>query len=209
MIMSATRSKGCPAPFERSAAMAERRGSPPTSQKPRFYAGFTILFLSCEYPTRVSLATGRSEQSALTPGPRANAGISFSFGQRPGAPAIAMVIKQRCAIGRQPDDICSFRALLPLTRSGPGSKGRRGHTSGNGSADPPRGLIYCAAERIGACPFKKRRTRSIVRCLSSSDSFHGNIVISAFGASEATSIEVCSGCPVRHRAAPALACGSS
>jgi hypothetical protein len=31
----------------------------------------------------------------------------------------------------------------------------------------PRGLIYCAASRIGACPFKKRRTRSIVRCLSS------------------------------------------
>jgi hypothetical protein len=54
---------------------------------------------------------------------------------------------------------------------------------------------YCAAARIGTCAFKKRRTRSIVRCFSSSGSFHGNTVISAFGASEATSIEVCSGCP--------------
>jgi hypothetical protein len=32
---------------------------------------------------------------------------------------------------------------------------------------------YCAAARIGMCAFKKRRTRSIVRCLSSSGSFHG------------------------------------
>src|SRR6266478_5326340 len=60
---------------------------------------------------------------------------------------------------------------------------------------PPYGLIYCAAARIGTCAFKKRRTRSIVRCFSSSGSFHGYTVISAFGASEATSIEVCSGCP--------------
>jgi len=45
------------------------------------------------------------------------------------------------------------------------------------------------------CAFRKRRTRSIVRCVNSSGSFHGNTVISAFGASEATSIEVCSGCP--------------
>src|SRR5262249_44693251 len=32
---------------------------------------------------------------------------------------------------------------------------------------------YCAAARIGMCAFKKRRTRSIERCLSSSGSFHG------------------------------------
>jgi signal transduction protein with GAF and PtsI domain len=32
---------------------------------------------------------------------------------------------------------------------------------------------YCAAARIGMCVFKKWRTRSIVRCLSSSGSFHG------------------------------------
>jgi len=32
---------------------------------------------------------------------------------------------------------------------------------------------YCAAVRIGMCAFKNRRTRSIVRCLSSSGSFHG------------------------------------
>jgi hypothetical protein len=57
------------------------------------------------------------------------------------------------------------------------------------------GLTYCAAARIGTCAFKKLRTRLMVRCFSSSGSFHGNTVISAFGASEATSIEVCSGCP--------------
>jgi hypothetical protein len=32
---------------------------------------------------------------------------------------------------------------------------------------------YCAAARIGMSAFKKWRTRSIVRCLSSSGSFHG------------------------------------
>jgi hypothetical protein len=50
-----------------------------------------------------------------------------------------------------------------------------------------------AAARIGTWAFKKRRTRSIVRCCSASGSFHGDTVISAFGASEATAIEVCSG----------------
>src|ERR1700740_705149 len=67
--------------------------------------------------------------------------------------------------------------------------------------DPPLGLTYCAAGAyrrktlFGTCVVRKRRTRSIVRCFRSSGSFHGNTVISAFGASEATSIEVCSGCP--------------
>jgi hypothetical protein len=41
------------------------------------------------------------------------------------------------------------------------------------------------------CAWRKRRTRSIVRCFSSSGSFHGNTVISALGASEATSVEAC------------------
>jgi hypothetical protein len=82
-----------------------------------------------------------------------------------------------------------------LTHSGPRSKGGCGHTSGNASADPPYGLPYCAAAGIGTCAFNKLRTRLIVRCLSSSGSFHGNTVISAFGASEGTSIEVCRGCP--------------
>src|ERR1700751_1633947 len=56
--------------------------------------------------------------------------------------------------------------------------------------DPPLGLTYCAAGAyrrktlFGTCVVKKRRTRSIVRCFSSSGSFHGNTVISAFGASE-------------------------
>ena len=59
----------------------------------------------------------------------------------------------------------------------------------------PSGVVYCAAARIGMCDRRKRRTRSIVCCFSSSGSFHGNTVISALGAKEATSIDVCSGCP--------------
>src|SRR6516164_1038354 len=54
---------------------------------------------------------------------------------------------------------------------------------------------YWAAARIGMCDLRNVRTRLIVRCFNSSGSFHGNTVISAFGASDATSIEVCSGCP--------------
>lgn len=40
-------------------------------------------------------------------------------------------------------------------------------------------LAYRAAARIGMCPLRKRRTRSIVRCVSSSGSFYGNTVITA------------------------------
>ena len=109
----------------------------------------------------------------------------------------------------------SIRALPVVTRCGPRSRGGRGQTSGNGSADPPHGLTYCAAGAyrrkvlFGTCAFRKPRTRLIVRCFNSSGSFHGNTVISAFGASEATSIEVAADAPVRHPAAPASACGSS
>src|ERR1700736_354187 len=53
---------------------------------------------------------------------------------------------------------------------------------------------YCAAARIGICDLRKVRTRLIVRALSSGGSRHGKTVISAFGASDATSIEVWSGC---------------
>src|SRR6516162_11024208 len=53
---------------------------------------------------------------------------------------------------------------------------------------------YCAAARIGMCDLRKPRTRLIVRALSSGGSRHGKTVVSAFGASEATSIEVCNGC---------------
>src|SRR5690349_14033892 len=53
---------------------------------------------------------------------------------------------------------------------------------------------YCAAARSGRCDFRKVRTFWIMRCRSSSGSRHGKTVISEFGASEATSIEVCSGC---------------
>lgn len=52
---------------------------------------------------------------------------------------------------------------------------------------------YCAAAFIGTCALRKRRTLPIVRSFSSGGSRHGNTVISALGASEATSIEVCSG----------------
>src|SRR5262249_45951318 len=57
-----------------------------------------------------------------------------------------------------------------------------------------RGALYCAAAAIGTCARRKLRTRLIVRSFSSAGSRHGKTVISAFGASEATSIEVCSGC---------------
>ena len=40
-------------------------------------------------------------------------------------------------------------------------------------AQPLYRVAYCAAARIGTCAFKKLRTRPIVRCLSSSGSFHG------------------------------------
>src|SRR6266851_10013622 len=53
---------------------------------------------------------------------------------------------------------------------------------------------YCAAARIGICELRKVRTRLIVRALSSGGSRHGKTVISEFDASDATSIEVCSGC---------------
>src|SRR4051812_43998769 len=56
-----------------------------------------------------------------------------------------------------------------------------------------RGGSYCAAARIGMCDFRKLRTLSIVRSFSSGGSRHGKTVISELGASEATSIEVCSG----------------
>src|SRR5436305_14019855 len=51
-----------------------------------------------------------------------------------------------------------------------------------------------AAAFIGMFAFRKLRTLLIMRCLSSSGSRHGKTVMSEFGASEATSIEVCSGC---------------
>jgi len=60
-------------------------------------------------------------------------------------------------------------------------------------ADPAE-AGYCAAARIGMCAFRKLRTLLIMRCRSSSGSRHGKTVISAFGARDATSIEVCSGC---------------
>src|SRR3954453_4702100 len=53
---------------------------------------------------------------------------------------------------------------------------------------------YCAAARIGRCDLRKVRTRLIVRALSSGGSRHGKTVISELGASDATSIDVCSGC---------------
>src|SRR5262245_28381109 len=81
--------------------------------------------------------------------------------------------------------------LLALTSE---ARRARPHLRSWSRGPPPSGLSYGAAACIGTCACKKRRTRSIVRCFSSSGSFHGYTVISAFGASEATSIEVCSGC---------------
>ena len=47
---------------------------------------------------------------------------------------------------------------------------------------------------MGTCALRKVRTRLIVRSFKSGGSRQGKTVISEFGASEATSIEVCSGC---------------
>jgi hypothetical protein len=48
----------------------------------------------------------------------------------------------------------------------------------------------------GRCRFRKARARLMVRAFRSGGSFQGNTVISAFGASEAISIETWSGCAV-------------
>jgi len=50
------------------------------------------------------------------------------------------------------------------------------------------GLAICY--RAVPCVWIKLRTRSIVRSFSSGGDFQGNTVISAFGASEATSTDV-------------------
>src|SRR6185437_11159414 len=65
-------------------------------------------------------------------------------------------------------------------------------------AHPPRKLqdyrSYWAAALIGSCARKKVRTRLMVRASSSGGSRQGKTVISAFGANEATSMVVWSGC---------------
>src|SRR5207253_10323006 len=62
------------------------------------------------------------------------------------------------------------------------------------TAAAPLSPPYWAAARIGTCALRKLRTLLMMRCLSSSGSLHGKTVISELGASEATSMEVCSGC---------------
>src|SRR4029077_5860974 len=57
------------------------------------------------------------------------------------------------------------------------------------------GRLYVGAY-AGRCRFRKVRARLMVRAFSSGGSFQGNTVISAFGASEAMSIETWSGCAV-------------
>src|SRR5215831_4403899 len=60
---------------------------------------------------------------------------------------------------------------------------------------PPSTKQYVGAY-AGRCRFRKVRARLMVRAFSSGGSFQGNTVISAFGASEAMSIETWSGCAV-------------
>ena len=50
------------------------------------------------------------------------------------------------------------------------------------------------AHTVGRCARRNVRVRMIVRALSSGGSFQGNTVTSAFGQSEATATEACSGC---------------
>src|SRR5436309_2243205 len=70
----------------------------------------------------------------------------------------------------------------------------RSHPSDSAFAPLTETVDYCAAARIGRCDLRKARTRLIIRALSSGGSRHGKTVISELGASDATSIDVCSGC---------------
>src|ERR1700752_4153763 len=58
----------------------------------------------------------------------------------------------------------------------------------------PRSTKQYVGAYAGRCRFRKVRARLMVRAFSSGGSFQGNTVISAFGASEAMSIETWSGC---------------
>src|SRR6516225_8238377 len=60
---------------------------------------------------------------------------------------------------------------------------------------PPPTKQYVGAY-AGTCRFRNVRARLMVRAFNSGGSFQGNTVISAFGASEAMSIETWSGCAV-------------
>src|ERR1700755_1744314 len=62
--------------------------------------------------------------------------------------------------------------------------------------DGPRSTRQYVGAYAGRCRFRKVRARLMVRAFSSGGSFQGNTVISAFGASEAMSIETWSGCAV-------------
>ena len=65
-------------------------------------------------------------------------------------------------------------ALLMLKHFGDNApQGERRATPATGDDGLTETADYCAAARIGMCSFRKRRTRSIVRCLSFSGSFHG------------------------------------
>ena len=57
------------------------------------------------------------------------------------------------------------------------------------STERPGRCLLCLAAYAGRCRFRKVRARLMVRAFSSGGSFQGNTVISAFGASEAMSIE--------------------
>src|SRR6185295_12862608 len=60
----------------------------------------------------------------------------------------------------------------------------------------PRSTKQYVGAYAGRCRFRKVLARLMVRAFSSGGSFQGNTVISAFGASEAMSIETWSGCAV-------------
>ena len=69
-----------------------------------------------------------------------------------------------------------FQSAIRLCVTQRQERGSGGTTLRRKSArllEPSFLLSYCAAARIGMCALRKRRTWSIVRCLSSSGSFHG------------------------------------
>src|SRR5499427_2338131 len=72
----------------------------------------------------------------------------------------------------------------------------RGETRGPRERRAPRATVYkqYVGAYAGRCRFRKVRPRLMVRAFSSGGSFQGNTVVSAFGQSEAISIDVTSGC---------------
>src|SRR5262249_16010249 len=110
---------------------------------------------------------------------------------------------QTKVIGQRADEVGTERSTRPFQRSA--------RVSQNGKSPLPGGQARLAVRQntpaghrlqnnieayAGRCRFRKGPARLMVRAFSSGGSFQGTTEISAFGASEAMSIETWSGCAV-------------